>query len=125
MIIIIIIITYYSIIITFELKIYFVRNSDYNVSEKMYETNNTATIRPMLRENAKSMAKKDWQQFFFPMCFQLGIMFDVSELGTNPSQNLRMIMVSASLNSYSYFRSIFIKDKQSNRNNFKESNVLD
>lgn len=60
----------------------------------MYETKN-ATITPaMLRENAKEMAKKDWQQFFFSMCFYAGVMFDLSKLDANNLQNsLSMIMV--------------------------------
>lgn len=59
----------------------------------MYDTNGTTITPAMLRENAKRMAKKDWQQFFFPMCFYAGIMFDLSNFGTNPLQDLRIIMV--------------------------------
>lgn len=89
-------------------------NSDYNVSEKMYATNDTTVTRAMLRENAKRMAKKDWQQFFFPMCFYAGVMFDLSNFGADPVQDLRMIMVSSSSKFFS-FSPILITNKKTNK----------
>lgn len=77
----------------------------------MYAMNDTTVTPAMLRENAKRQAKKDWQQFFFPMCFYAGVQFDLSNFGADPVQDPRMIMVCNSLKSFLLCRSLSNKRK--------------
>lgn len=73
---------------------------DFNVSEKMYNTNDKNISPAMARSNGKRLAKNDWQRFLLTMSFYAGVFLDLYNFGDDPKEDLRKILVNIALALY-------------------------